>query len=149
MDCSMPGSSVHGILQARILECIAISFSRASSGSKDLNPCLSCLLHWQADSLLLSHQGNPWLSLNDRKWLLDKTGILEKVLNWTQREAQVYLVLGASLEWNQANLLKCASLVHPGGMKTLDSIFQRRWWQRVICLGSITDSVDMNLNSGR
>ena len=28
MDCSLPGSSVHGILQARILECVAISFSR-------------------------------------------------------------------------------------------------------------------------
>ena len=31
MDCSPPGSSVHGILQARILEWVAISFSRASS----------------------------------------------------------------------------------------------------------------------
>ena len=30
MDCSLPGSSVHGIFQARILECIAISFSRGS-----------------------------------------------------------------------------------------------------------------------
>ena len=28
MDCSPPGSSVHGILQARILEWVAISFSR-------------------------------------------------------------------------------------------------------------------------
>jgi len=27
MDCSLPGSSVHGILQARILEWVAISFS--------------------------------------------------------------------------------------------------------------------------
>ena len=31
MDCSPPGFSVHGILQARILECVAISFSRGSS----------------------------------------------------------------------------------------------------------------------
>ena len=31
MDCSLPGSSVHGILQARILEWIAIPFSRGSS----------------------------------------------------------------------------------------------------------------------
>ena len=30
-DCSPPGSSVHGILQARILECIVIPFSRGSS----------------------------------------------------------------------------------------------------------------------
>ena len=30
----LPGSSVHGILQARILEWVAISFSRASSGPR-------------------------------------------------------------------------------------------------------------------
>ena len=35
MDCSPPGSSVHGILQARTLEWVAISFSRGSSGSRD------------------------------------------------------------------------------------------------------------------
>ena len=31
MDYSLPGSSVHAILQARILECVAITFSRRSS----------------------------------------------------------------------------------------------------------------------
>ena len=31
MDCSLPGSSLHGILQARVLEWVAISFSRGSS----------------------------------------------------------------------------------------------------------------------
>ena len=31
MDCSLPGSSVHGILQARILEWLAIFFSRVSA----------------------------------------------------------------------------------------------------------------------
>ena len=31
MDCSLPGSSIHGIFQARVLEWIAISFSRGSS----------------------------------------------------------------------------------------------------------------------
>ena len=35
MDCSLPGSSTHGIFQARILEWIAISFSRGSSWSRD------------------------------------------------------------------------------------------------------------------
>ena len=35
MDCSLPGSSVHGIFQARILEWIAISFSRGSSSPRD------------------------------------------------------------------------------------------------------------------
>ena len=35
MDCSLPGSSVHGICQARVLEWIAISFSRGSSQPRD------------------------------------------------------------------------------------------------------------------
>ena len=35
MDCSPPGSSVHEILQARILEWVAISFSRGSSQPRD------------------------------------------------------------------------------------------------------------------
>ena len=35
VDCSPPGSSVHGILQARILEWVAISFSRQSSRPRD------------------------------------------------------------------------------------------------------------------
>ena len=35
MDCSLPGSSVHGIFQAIVLEWIAISFSRGSSETRD------------------------------------------------------------------------------------------------------------------
>ena len=35
MDCSSPGSSVHGILQARVLQWVAISFSRGSSQHRD------------------------------------------------------------------------------------------------------------------
>ena len=35
MDCSLPGSSIHGILEARILEWVAISFSRRSSQPRD------------------------------------------------------------------------------------------------------------------
>ena len=42
MDCSLPGSSVHGILQIRILEWVAIPFSRGSSWPRGLT-CVSCL----------------------------------------------------------------------------------------------------------
>ena len=51
MDCSLPVSSVHGVSQARILEWVAISFSRGASWAQELNPPL---LHWQVDSLPLS-----------------------------------------------------------------------------------------------
>ena len=51
MDCSPPGSSTHGILQARILEWVAIPFSRASSWPRDLPHYRQILNH-------LSHQGS-------------------------------------------------------------------------------------------
>ena len=35
MDCILPGSSVYGILQARILEWVAVPFSRGSSQPRD------------------------------------------------------------------------------------------------------------------
>ena len=42
LDCSPPGSFVHGISQARILEWVAISFSRGSSWLRDRS-CVSCV----------------------------------------------------------------------------------------------------------
>ena len=42
MDCSLPGSSVHGILQARILEWVAILFSKVSSQPRD-QTWVSCM----------------------------------------------------------------------------------------------------------
>ena len=44
MDCSPPGSSVHGISQARILEWVAISFSKGSSQPRG-QTCISCLAY--------------------------------------------------------------------------------------------------------
>ena len=35
MDCSLPGSTIHGIFQARVLEWVAISFSRGREGKGD------------------------------------------------------------------------------------------------------------------
>ena len=42
MDCSPPGSSVHGVLQARILEWVAVSFSRGSSQPRNRSQ-ISCI----------------------------------------------------------------------------------------------------------
>ena len=54
LDCSPPGSSVHGNFQARLLDWVAISSSRGSSQPRDGTAGLLCLLHWQTESLLLS-----------------------------------------------------------------------------------------------
>ena len=51
MDCSLPGSSIHGILQARILEWIAISFSNSCMHAKLLQLCLTL-----CDPMDSSHQ---------------------------------------------------------------------------------------------
>ena len=66
VDCSPPGSSVHGILQAKILEWVAISFSRGSFWPRDWthNYCKYCAL--QADTLpsepppSCSFKASPW-----------------------------------------------------------------------------------------
>ena len=57
-DYSPQGSSVYGILQARILERVAISTFRRSSWPRD-QTCVSCLLFWQASSLSLVPPGKP------------------------------------------------------------------------------------------
>ena len=53
MDCSPPGSSVHGIFQARILEWVVISFSRGSSRDWTWISCFTGRVYH------LSHQGSP------------------------------------------------------------------------------------------
>ena len=59
MACSLPGSSVHEILQERVLEWIAISFSRGSSLPRDWTrvSCISCTV--KQILYCLSHQGSP------------------------------------------------------------------------------------------
>ena len=57
MDCSPPGSSVHGILQARTLEWVAISFSRGSSWPRDWT-WVSCIAGRFSSS---EPQGKPFL----------------------------------------------------------------------------------------
>ena len=44
-DCNLPDFSVHGIFQARILEWVAVSYSRVSSQSRD-QTCVSCIGRW-------------------------------------------------------------------------------------------------------
>ena len=46
MDWTLPGSSVHGILQARMLEWIAVPSSRESSPPRDSVSLISCIGRW-------------------------------------------------------------------------------------------------------
>ena len=60
MGCSPPGSSVHGILQAGILEWVAIPFSRGSSWPRDW-PWVSCLT---GGFFTPEHQGSPHIYIS-------------------------------------------------------------------------------------
>ena len=63
MDYILPVSSVHGILQARMLEWVAISSSRGFSWSRDWTQ-VSCLLPCKAESLPLYPIGNHLLYIS-------------------------------------------------------------------------------------
>ena len=70
IDCSPPGSSVHGMSQARILECAAISSYRGSSWSRDWTrvSCVSCtgkriLYHCAAWRATYTYIPSFWISL--------------------------------------------------------------------------------------
>ena len=64
MDCSPPGSSLHGISQVRILEWFTVSSTKGSSWLGDQTRVSCHLLYWQVDSLPLNHQEVSCLHLN-------------------------------------------------------------------------------------
>ena len=74
MDCSLPGSSVHGIFQARVLEWVAISFSRRPSQPKNrtwvsciADRCFTVRHIWNENRKIYSGQG--WsLNLEILSW---------------------------------------------------------------------------------
>ena len=70
MDCGPPGSSVQGILQARILEWIAIPFSRGSSWPRD-QTCVSWAPALQVDSY---HWDTRRLKC---RWLIHMKGMID------------------------------------------------------------------------
>ena len=59
MDCSPSDSSVHGILQTRILEWVAMPSSRGSSQPQGSNRSLLHPLHWRWVLYFEYHLGNP------------------------------------------------------------------------------------------
>ena len=67
MDHNLPGSSVHGVFQARVLEWVAIFFSRGSSPPRD-----RIRVSWTAGRLYcLSYQGSPQLEKSLSKQSID------------------------------------------------------------------------------
>ena len=74
-DCSPPGSSVHGMLQARILEWVAVSYSRGPSAPRGWThvSCVSCigrqiLYHWAIWEVAAHPENRFWGPLAYRKF---------------------------------------------------------------------------------
>ena len=65
-DCSLPGSSIRGIFQARILEWVAISLSRGSSWPRDRTP-VSCIVGRRFTALPSGPPGKPTLHYGNRE----------------------------------------------------------------------------------
>ena len=104
MDCSSPGSSVHGILQARILEWVAMLSSRGSFWSRDQAHVSNVSCIWQADSLPLSHLGSPF----DSKESSCNVGYLGSIPG-----------LGRSPGGGHGNPLQYSCLENPHGQRSL------------------------------
>ena len=63
MDYSLPGSSVHGVLQARVLEWVAISFSRRSSQLRD----------WTQASHIVGRHFTIWATRDVKFYIMEDT----------------------------------------------------------------------------
>ena len=63
MDCSSPGFSVQGILQASILELFVVPFSRGSPPPRDRTGVSLQILHWQSGSSPLAPSGKPYWNI--------------------------------------------------------------------------------------
>ena len=70
MDCSLSDSSIHGSLQERILEWVAMPFSRGSSQPSCWMLVSRIFLHWQMGSLPLVPPGKPLLYIENSKYMV-------------------------------------------------------------------------------
>ena len=109
MDYSLPGPSVHGILQARILEWVAIPFSRGSSRPRIESESLAL----QADSLPSEPPGKPNSQYEIKSWKFE-------------RKVHLYHVLDSTYKWygeGNGNPLQYSCLENP--------MDRGAWWATV------------------
>ena len=78
MDCSLPGSSVHGIFQAIVLEWIAISFSRGIFPIQGSNPGLR--RQWHPTLVLLPGEFHGlWSLVGYSPWSCKESDMTERL----------------------------------------------------------------------
>ena len=122
MDCSPPGSSVHGISQARILECVAISFTR-NLPDQGSNPCLLLgrwiLYHWASREAPCT------------RWYINV--IINRILFWLSKTSQF-----------GPQIVLCSTLT-----TYLKSIFARKsFFSRIINREALSFTLGVETDSG-
>ena len=151
VDHSPPASSVHGMLQARILEWFAISFSRGSSQPRD-RTWVSCIAGRQM-LYPLSHQGIPLSST--KRQIKEKKKKKRKVLQRLQtpktstnsfheqeaRERKQFAFLTHKLRKHLAiggKKIGCHSWKSATGIYSLQNWIKTRWYCAYMCAKSLS-----------
>ena len=156
MDCSLPGWSVNGILQARILEWGAIALSRGIFLTQGSNPGLP---HCRQTLYPLSHQGSPWRTPFPiwNQSVVPCPGLT--VASWS-----AYRLLKMQVRWSGTPILhiiqdicyhlppelqQCSLILFhfpPQHFSLFDISHRKRGQQRMRWLDDISDSMDMSLS---
>ena len=160
VDCGLPGSSIHGMFQARILEWVSISFSNLDSILKSRHYFANKGPSSQSYGLSSSHvcmwelyHKESWLPENWCFWTVVLEKILESPLDCKEIQPvhpkgnQFWIFIGRTvcssnlghLLWRTDSLEKTLMLGKIEGRR-------RRGWQRMRWLDGITDSMDMSLS---
>ena len=155
MDCSLPRSSVHGIFQARVLEWVAISFSRGSSQPRD----------WTWVSCTAGRRFTTWATMEAPKkaehWRIDAFELWcwRRLLRvpWTARRSSKSILKEISPGCSLEELMLKLKLQYFGHLMRRSGWFEkilmlgkiegrrRRGWRRMRWLDGITNSMDMSL----
>ena len=143
IDCSSTGSSVHGISQARMLEWIAISFSRESFWLRDWT-CVSCMgrqilyqLSYKGSPRILEWVANPFFcgSSLPRNWTGFSCISGGFFINWAIREANTIPLINAvavkslQLHPTLCNPMDCVA--HQGLLSM--TVSRQEYWSGLSC----------------
>ena len=124
MDCNPPGSSVHGILQARILDWVVVSSSRGSSWPRD-GTWISCIDR----RIFFFYHGAIWEAQKRRNAsgelppLSTVSGFIHAVMcSYSSFSSLLYSIL----LWNRASVY-CSITVHGHGGSSSVCYFKHSW----------------------
>ena len=124
MDCNLPGSSVHGIFQPRILEWVPTPFSRGISRSRDQTrvSCVSC----SGRRILV-----PWSHLGSPDTMNELRHVQHNKMKWVRWEKNFQRILGVRMLC-QDNVTASKCCMYGGSQQGTSVTEQRHVWLSVL-----------------